>query len=96
MNVSQSSTGSIEALPACDRVPQLLLTLRHRAAEIVDAPDKELLNVAAAALERALEKQRIAEQQLCDREHQVDLLEQIAAIGSWEIDILTDGIRWSR
>ncbi|WP_158508988.1 hybrid sensor histidine kinase/response regulator [Gemmatirosa kalamazoonensis] len=39
---------------------------------------------------------RGAEQKLREREQQMDLLEQIAGLGSWEIDLATDGIRWSR
>lgn len=45
------------------------------------------------ALREALAAERHAR---ADRERQVDLIEQIAGLGSWEIDLSTDRIRWSR
>jgi PAS domain S-box-containing protein len=48
------------------------------------------------ALAAAGEAERRAEQRLREREQQVDLIEQIAALGSWEIDLTTDRLRWSR
>ncbi|HEU4630773.1 MAG TPA: PAS domain S-box protein [Gemmatimonadaceae bacterium] len=37
-----------------------------------------------------------ARQALGDRERQMDLIEELAGLGSWEIDLATDAIRWSR
>ncbi|HZF68985.1 MAG TPA: PAS domain S-box protein [Gemmatirosa sp.] len=39
---------------------------------------------------------RRARQALHDREQQIDLIEELAGLGSWEIDLATDAVRWSR
>ena len=33
---------------------------------------------------------------LADREQQMDMIEELAGLGSWEIDLATDVVRWSR
>ncbi len=33
---------------------------------------------------------------LADREQQMDMIEELAGLGSWEIDLATDAVRWSR
>jgi PAS domain S-box-containing protein len=33
---------------------------------------------------------------LADREQQMDMIEELAGLGSWEIDLTTDAVRWSR
>ncbi|AHG91648.1 PAS sensor protein [Gemmatirosa kalamazoonensis] len=46
--------------------------------------------------EATAEGKRLAEQALREREQQMDLVEQIAGLGSWEIDLRSDAITWSR
>jgi PAS domain S-box-containing protein len=75
-------------------VDPLLAELRQRAE--AGGADAELLERAAAALARVDDARQAAERRLSEREQQIDLLEQIAALGSWEIDLDTDAIRWSR
>jgi PAS domain S-box-containing protein len=48
------------------------------------------------ALEGAVGARRSAERALRDRGQQMDLVEQIAGLGSWEIDLTTDAVLWSR
>ncbi|MCA0377134.1 MAG: PAS domain S-box protein [Gemmatimonadetes bacterium] len=48
---------------------------------------------APESIRQALEEERRAR---ADRERQVDLIEQLAGLGTWEIDIATDAVRWSR
>ena len=55
------------------------------------SPDLDSLN--AEQLREAL---RDAHRQLAERERHLDLIEQLAGIGSWEIDLERDAIRWSR
>jgi PAS domain S-box-containing protein len=46
-----------------------------------------------ASLEEEL---RRARQALRERDQQVDLIEELAGLGSWEIDLATDRVYWSR
>lgn len=39
---------------------------------------------------------RDAEHRLREREQHLDLVEQLACLGSWEVDLTTDRVRWSR
>jgi len=80
-----------------DSTPTALLdALRQRATTATDAEDQALLRAATAALERELAARATAEQRLAARERQMDLIEELAGLGSWEIDLETDAIRWSR
>ncbi|MDB4892295.1 MAG: sensor protein [Gemmatimonadetes bacterium] len=49
-----------------------------------------------AALEREVATRRMAEQRLAEREQQMDLIEQLTATGSWEYDMTSNRIVWSR
>ena len=70
--------------------------LLRRACVAPDDADGALLRSAAATLEREASGRVAAEQRLLERERQMDLIEQLAGLGSWEIDLETDAIRWSR
>lgn len=74
------------ACHAADPSTVLVMTAPHPAAEADLPATIEGLRAALVAERRAR----------ADRERQVDLIEQIAGLGSWEIDLVTDRIRWSR
>ena len=70
---------------AASRDPPLpFAAMHHTAAPGPSAPDLVLADL------------RRAQQALRDREQQMDLIEELAGLGSWEIDLATDAIRWSR
>ncbi len=78
------------------RSSTLVADLRRRSSDIADDATRRLLEEASSALERALDGQRTAERRVAEREKHMDLIEQIAGLGSWEIDIPNDLILWSR
>lgn len=57
------------------------------------APLTDVDTLDTAKLREAL---RSAHRELAARERHLELLEQLAGIGSWEIDLATDRMRWSR
>lgn len=57
------------------------------------APPADLHTLDAEQLREAL---RDAHRELAKRERHLELIEQLAGIGSWEIDLERDSIRWSR
>jgi len=54
-------------------------------------PSSDAADIAALREELARARRLLA-----DRERQMDLIEQLAGLGSWEIDLATDAVRWSR
>ena len=74
----------------------LLAALRSRVSESADSSDRALLAGAVAMLQREAAARLEAERRLTELERQIDLIEQLAGLGSWEINLPTDKIRWSR
>jgi PAS domain S-box-containing protein len=62
----------------------------------VSAASDTSLSAAPAALEREASARLVAEQRLVEREQQMDLIEQLTATGSWEYDMVSNRIVWSR
>lgn len=85
------------ALPACtpSRQPQLMNLCRQHVPS--PGPDFELApdpdSLSPDQLRAAL---REANQRLAERERHLELIEHLAGIGSWEIDLDRDSVRWSR
>jgi PAS domain S-box-containing protein len=85
--------GAVAAAPAPELpVDDLIAALGRRARESPDAGERALLDAAAAALAQG----HGAARRLREREQQMDLVEGLAGLGSWEIDLTTDTVRWSR
>ena len=74
----------------------LLAELRRRAAAGAQSGENALLRAAADALERETAVRQLAERRVVEREQQMDLIEQLTATGSWEYDMTSDRIVWSR
>src|SRR6478609_5755208 len=74
----------------------LLDGLRRRISQIPDSDDRALLRAAAEALEGEAAAREAAERRVVEREQQMDLIEQLTATGSWEYDMTSDRIVWSR
>jgi PAS domain S-box-containing protein len=97
MPVSTNSASPLDPATESAAVDRLLADLRGRAAGAGGGgADRELFDAAAYTLERLAEAREAAERRLTERKRQMDLIEQIAGLGSWEIDLATDEIRWSR
>ncbi len=79
--------------PPVDAVRAALL---QRAAAAEDSAHRDLLHDAAEAIARLQGGVRDAELRLREREQHMDLIEEIASLGSWEIDLTTEAIYWSK
>ena len=62
----------------------------------VVAQPPDLTGAPAASPEGVLAELRRVQRALAEREQQIALVEELAGLGSWEIDLATDAVRWSR
>lgn len=92
MRATPDSNATSDAAIDASSTDALLAALRDRAAEIGQDGDRALLLAAADTIARVVAAQGDAEARLRERAQHMDLIEEIAALGSWEIDLTTDAI----